>query len=1209
MSFTTFFASPTLKPISQSVIAALLFDIAKKNSLEFDAAAIGTLAKKAIDKSVSGIIRSELTKKNLLKSLQRKNLHKSIESFREKGMPLAENYFETRFSKVISKRNAAKIAPEFLKFFQKALVDDVELTRQVVAAYLNGEKNAEWELETIISEEIQDILGKESAEETAETPKVNGTQAKKAAAQHVDVDTEKAAGEALESHAQDDSLFNGSIRKTQLSGQMIYWEQHRHALPIRGLRTLERLFPEKKKLCITGFSGCGKSMLVSAFIYQQVLNHHLQMNNIFYFRFVEGISDYESLLKKLWEFFRKKGTPQIDKDFENTITALIVQSNVIFVFDDLQAVQDVRSSEFIEHIWRDAGNSDEFSGKLIVMQRDIPEFIALEKADIFHYEGLAVSESSALIRDVWKLAMPRLIAREIARKLNGNPERMQLFRNWFILERRTDTELQRYAGQMPDSDGTTEQEKQLNDYVAEHLYAAFERVDSRFNGFMKTASIFSVAEDEDALQKMYKKIGGGDFQDKLEDLVEKYDMLRYDDMTMRFKVPDTLREFYDAKLSDSHDLRVLYKAAGQIYQQRYLHRHLMEDAVLGAEFFMLAEKEDKALELIERINQSGEIFGAYPSRVLKLLKNINLKQVQDSKVLMNLLYNRARLYFRFNQIRQAEKDFMAVQAMQPSNETRAEIFYHQALIASAKGQTDNATHLLQATIEIYSELNDGAGIARTFSRLGDIFLVQEKLKPAEGAFRKAFALYEQMGDPTGELYVISQLAAIFRVQNKWELAFEFYQKSLKICEDLQDHTGMVQALNHIGQIYEIWEQLGKALAVYKQACEINEQIFNTLGIARAKERMGMIYYRQKRSNLAMPLFEEVKDICEQSHDLSGMASVYKNIGLVHCDYGNWEMAMEFYRQSQDIYEQLNDSGNYGQLFAHVAVVYREMGEYDRALDMYDKAIEVKERQGDSSGISGIYEEIGDIYERQGQRSYAVEVYQRSLKMRQNLNNLLGAAKIYHKMGTIYQTDQDWETAENYQKQALKIFSQLNHEWGLAKTYQALAAINHVFRDFEKAKEYYLMAITHYESLEDIKGMAEVNYQLGNLFYDMGDWERAINRYRTALPLFEEVGDLFNIAQVMGNASSIEFEQNDHISAIQKQIEILLYFHKTRHQELIERVLANLVACQNDLGEETFQALLNQSLEKITREGVHWGEQEVITVEEAAQKVNTIFYNS
>ncbi len=806
MSLTMFFASPILKPISQSVIAALLFDIANTNSLEIDVAAIETLAQNAISESVVGIIRSELTKKKLLQSLQRGNLRKSIQQFREKGVPVAGNYFETRFSKVISKRNAAKIAPEFLKIFQKQLTDDAELTRRVIAVYLNGEKNTEWKLNRDISDEIRTVLDQKPSQKAVEPATVNGTQAKPAAGQRMDVDTEKAAGEALESHAQDDSLFDGSIRKNQLSGQMIYWEQHRHALPIRGLRTLERLLPEKKKLCITGFAGCGKSMLISAFIYQQVLNHHLRMKDVFYYRFVEGISDYESLLNNLWEFFQKEGAPKIDQDLENTLKTLIVQSKCVFVFDDLQAVQDVRSNEFIEHIWRDAGNSDDFFGKLIVMQREKPEFSALDTADIFHYDGLAVSESSALIRDVWKLDMPRLIAREIARKLNGNPERMQLFRNWFILERHTDTELQRYAAQMPASDGSAEEEKILSDYVAGHLHEAFERVDSRFNSFMKAASIFNIVEEEESFQQIYDKIGGGDFQNKLEDLVEKFDMLRYDDMTMRFKVPDMLREFYDAKLSGSHDRRTLCRAAGQIYLQRYNDRRSMEDAVLGAEYFMSAEQEEKALELIERINQSGEIFGAYPGRVLKLLKNIDLKQVSDPQVLMNLQFNRARLYFRFNQIRQAEKDFAAVQNMQPSNEIRAEIFYHQALITLAKGQPDNATHLLQATIEIYSELEDETGIARTFSRLGDIFLVQEKLRPAEGAFRKAFALFEQKGDLTGEFYVINQLAAIFKAQNKWDQAFEFYQKSLKLCEYLQDHGGMVQALNNIGQVYELWEQ-------------------------------------------------------------------------------------------------------------------------------------------------------------------------------------------------------------------------------------------------------------------------------------------------------------------------------------------------------------------------------------------------------------------
>ena len=139
--------------------------------------------------------------------------------------------------------------------------------------------------------------------------------------------------------------------------------------------------------------------------------------------------------------------------------------------------------------------------------------------------------------------------------------------------------------------------------------------------------------------------------------------------------------------------------------------------------------------------------------------------------------------------------------------------------------------------------------------------------------------------------------------------------------------------------------------------------------------------------------------------------------------------------------------------------------------------------------------------------------------------------------------------------------------------------------------------------------ATAYYETGTIYHDTSEWNLALEYYGKSLPMFEKIDDLANVAQALGNISSIEFEKKDHIPAISKQVEILLYFKENKQREMVERVLANLMACHQELGPNTFQALLNSCLERISKNGVQWGALDVIPPKKAAKIINRIFYSS
>lgn len=1210
MSMTTVFASPTLKPLSRSLIAALFCDVATPDpdrAFDIPAAIVEDLFCAAFDAAAKGIIRSERTRRKLLRSLQRKDSAQVVEKFRRDGEPVPDDYFEECFATVISRGNADKIAPGFLAALRQKMAENSDLLKKLVQGYREGLKDPGSEGGTVFSEAFR-LLLKETAEELPLEKKTNGIHAEPIAMEERPVDTGTLASAALDRRdTQEDGLFEAVFSNNINSGQMVFWEQHRHCLPVRGLRHLEPLLDEHPLLCVTGNAGCGKSMLISAYIYQQVQNQALRPREVFYYRFVKDVSTYETFLQSLAKFLEMEfwEDPAGQEDF---LAAMLARTDRFFVLDDLHVQPDRRLRAFLERCWQNVQTGEDFAGQLIIVSRSRPAFPGLQDAQVYHYEGLAISESNALLRDLWRLPLPRMIARQLAQKLGGNPERMQLFRNWLLTEHHTDTELERFVAQMPSTDGSPDEEQQLTHYVAEHLRTVFEQVDSRFNSFLKVASIFTVPEEEGFFEKIYTNIGAGDFQNKLEDLVEKYDMLVYDQQAGRYKVPDNFRVYYYEKLDNLQIRRSLHKVTAQLYQDRFQVSNRVVDALLGAEHFFRAERDDRALQLLEPVLSGKTIPAAFADRLLVLLKSTELGVIEASALKGKMLFARGRLYFQNNKMKPAEKDLGAAEKMQPEPLVHAEILYYLALIASAKGQTERAAQLLTESREIFTQLNDLDGVARTTSRLADVYLVSEKLKTAEECYARARALYEQMADLRSELYTLNQLAAISKACSQWEQAYEYYLRALTISDTLRDPAEKALSLSNLGQVHEICEQWDAAIVAYRQEIEVRQLVNDLVGEARGKEKIGRIHQLRGQTQQAFDYFEAARMIYENRQDKPGQASIYKHLGLIYFERGEWEIAMEHYYRSLEILEQLNDRNGLGQIYTCIARAYRRIGEYERALDMLDKALEIKERLADSPGVAEIYEEIGDIYCDREQPDYALEVYERAIGMKENLHDLKGVGEIYFKIGEMHRNRDAGELAERFYHLASDYYGKAQNPAGLAKTCRTLGAYYHTAQNGEKAIHYFQQAIKHLAEIGDVAGAAAVTFQLGNVHHDLGDWEKALDYYQNAMPLFEQTGDIFSIAQVKGNTSSIEFEQQDHAAAIRKQVEILLYFESQQKTELMDKVLSNLVACHQKLGAEVFQPLLTDCLERVTREGVKWGRHRVISPGQVAEMVQRIFYN-
>lgn len=1195
MSFASLFTSPEYKSVTDNIIAALLFDIGSEGFEKVDRQLVEEVFFESINDAAENILRSDKTKRKLLNNLQVKNLEKELAGFREGGQLLEEDYFENRFSEVISRKNAEKIAPAFLEIFRRKISEDPEFLEQVMEYYLEDLQDGIWEMNGEQPEALAEILEEIQEIEAAISPEND------------------LPGETVEKEDTPEVHFRKEFELVYMnnpqSGQVIHWNHDRYVLPVRGLRKLELALTQGSLLYIIGIPGCGKSLLISAYLHNLVFNKSLEGKDIYYYRFVEGISDYSSFVKSISVFLEHQKLGGKQEEIARDIPLYVLRSRSVFVIDDLHQVKDPQLLKLIAQIWGAAENSTTFRGKLIVVDRERTIDLTPTKKYHYHYRGLSIAESSALLRDKWRLEMPRMLARQLAKKFIGNPLLMLLFRNWWNFETHTDTELERFVDQMPLVEPAIKDITALRDFVAEHLYDTFERVDTRLNSFLKAASIFRIPEQEKFFDRVYDRIGGGDIQSQLEKLVEKHDLLVYDDNLNRYEIHELVREFYFQAIHSVQLKRILHNSAGQLYQNRFRTSKRNVDAIEGAYHFRAAEREEESILLLEPV-MTAEYIGEHEiTQVLSILEGVNFDLLDTDLAKMDALYGRGKFYFHVGLLKQAEQDLLACDSLQPPDPLKASLAYFLGLITRSQGKIDRAFNLFQEALRIYDLIVDKKGTAEVYTQLSEIYLERGQSDFAFEVLEKSLLLYRELEDQMGTLHAYSHLGALSKEKHHWDSAHDYYQKSLEIYEQLHDYTGIATALRNLGEIHEVRGEWDEALRLFNREIKIDGKLRDRVATAKSYERMGTIHRQKGDIERAMEYYKDAEEILEDSDDFNSLASVYNNIGTIHFSRGEWDTAMSFYQKSQEMYEKTDNHDEYGKSFSQIANVYKALKQWERALDIYDKALEIKEKSEDSQGIAEIYENIGDIYHARGEFQYALEVYDRSIAMYETLHHEPGIAAVHSKIGHVHRNDKQLQKAiQSYQK-AVQFYRKINDKRGLADIYLALGSIFRDQREWPRALEFFRKSIEAYQELKISKGLSRAYYNIGTIYHDTGEWESALEFYRKSLPFFEEAGDLLSLAQALGNISSIEFERKEHIPAISKQVEILLYFQVNSRPEMVERVMANLMACHQELGPNTFQALLNNCLEKISEEGISWGAHQILLPDKASKMIQKIFYSS
>lgn len=425
------------------------------------------------------------------------------------------------------------------------------------------------------------------------------------------------------------------------------------------------------------------------------------------------------------------------------------------------------------------------------------------------------------------------------------------------------------------------------------------------------------AEDQDVLSRISALVDSN--------LIEA---LPQDDLELRFRMLETIREYGLERLSDS----------GGEEAARMAHARFFADLVASAPPYLLGP--DHAHWLIRLELEHANIRAA--------LDWLAERDVEAGLWMLTGLWRfwwmRAHLtigraYFeRFLE--------MIDDTFEPA--LVAQVLTGAGVMAefSSDFAWDRAEALHQQALSIWLDLSDPPyGAYWSYLCLGNLAVRTGDFTKARAFYDEGLIYPEQHGQAFARAGALLLIGNLLSSQGAYDLAEQRFRESHSLAREGGDPWLVSMSTNNIGVLLQAQGRYAESQPYFAEALHVGRQLGNHRDTALALGNLGWVNFYQDHIQEATTLFEESLDLANRSNDKRSIA--FCMCGLATCLLHNGEIdqALGLFRQSFANFRASGELIGLPDALEGIADAYARRGEPERATAMFSAAAAYREQSG------------------------------------------------------------------------------------------------------------------------------------------------------------------------------------------------------------------------------------------------------------------------
>ena len=312
-------------------------------------------------------------------------------------------------------------------------------------------------------------------------------------------------------------------------------------------------------------------------------------------------------------------------------------------------------------------------------------------------------------------------------------------------------------------------------------------------------------------------------------------------------------------------------------------------------------------------------------------------------------------------------------------------------ILYGRGQLDAALQAAQESVRIHEGLNEPAGLAEAWNRVGNVHSWTGDYSAAIEAFNRALD-HTSDEDEVGRARAWNNIANVEKnVDGGFDKALEHYRRALEVFERRDDRLRTGVVIRNIADVYFRRGEYRTALEHSLRALAMNREIGDRTRLSSTLDLTANIYRALGAYSNALRLLHEALSIRLANDDRLGAMETTHNLGLVYFSQGDYELAIDAYKRSLRLNRQwgLRDAPIVAEALQNVGAAAWHLGQRERAVANFRESLAIAEREHLTANQGAILQDLGRAELENHHTTQALRLLDRALTLRRRIGDQAG----------------------------------------------------------------------------------------------------------------------------------------------------------------------------------------------------------------------------
>ncbi|MEZ4884834.1 MAG: tetratricopeptide repeat protein [Chitinophagales bacterium] len=272
----------------------------------------------------------------------------------------------------------------------------------------------------------------------------------------------------------------------------------------------------------------------------------------------------------------------------------------------------------------------------------------------------------------------------------------------------------------------------------------------------------------------------------------------------------------------------------------------------------------------------------------------------------------------------------ALENMRKAGQKNIELYFHLGRTYHRMNQFDDALDNYFMFLEHKGEKID---LEKKVNALGSVAKIYQEMGNFKLAYNyrlQALQIYEEIPDSLGIARSVYEIGNIYFYQFRFESALEYFTRTLIIAEKIGNETAIYASLGAIGSTYERLDKIEESLEYNLKALKLAEEMDYVTGIAYATQNVGSNYFNIGKCDLALQYLNKSWELKSELGDKWGEVESLRAIGNVYVDLDKFSVAINYFKNALSIAHSIGSRPRIIEVYESMGEAYRRNGDISNA---------------------------------------------------------------------------------------------------------------------------------------------------------------------------------------------------------------------------------------------------------------------------------------